>query len=171
MIAYLKSNIPPRTAIALAAMALLATVVMGRENPPASVVALATPATPPSTAAETATQLNLQKLGRSKNTEGVPDLFAPQFQAPPLAPAAVKSEPPSPPPAPAAPPLPFTYLGQYIDGERTEIFIARGDEHYTAEKGRTIEGEYRVEKITPTAVTFVYLPLGTRQTLAIPALK
>lgn len=171
MIAFLKSNISIWAALAVAALTLLATVVMGRENPPASVVALATPATPLNTAAETAAELDLQKLGRSKNTEGVPDLFAPQFQAPPLPPATVSSAPPSPPPAPEAPALPFTYLGQYIDGERTEIFIARGDEHYTAEKGRTIEGEYRVEKITPTAVTFIYLPLGTRQTLAIPALK
>jgi hypothetical protein len=101
----------------------------------------------------------------------VPDLFAPRTPVSPPAPEVVNTQPPSPPPAPAAPPLPFTYLGQFIDGAKTEIFVARGAEHYSVEKGRTIEDQYRVEKITKTAVTFIYLPLGTRQNLAIPELK
>ena len=67
--------------------------------------------------------------------------------------------------------MPFTYLGQFIDGDRTEIFVALRDEHYSVERGKTLEGKYKVENITATAVTFVYLPLGTRQKLAIPVLK
>lgn len=171
MIAFLKSNISPRAVLAVAAMTLVVSVVMGRENQRPTVVALAMPATTPGARAEPGTDLDLQKLGRSKNTEGVPDLFAPRAPLPPPAPEVGNTQPPPLPPAPAAPPLPFTYLGQFIDGEKMEIFVARGEEHYSLEKGRTIEGQYKIEKITETAVTFIYLPLGTRQKLAIPALK
>jgi hypothetical protein len=171
MIAFLKSNISPRAVLAVAAMTLVVSVVMGREKQPPTVVALAAPATAPGKRAEHGVELDLQKLGRSKSAEDVPDLFAPRTPVSPPAPEVVNTQPPSPPPAPAAPTLPFTYLGQFIDGAKTEIFVARGAEHYSVEKGRTIAGQYRVEKITKTAVTFIYLPLGTRQNLAIPELK
>ncbi|MGH8706955.1 MAG: hypothetical protein ACREVD_02710, partial [Burkholderiales bacterium] len=73
------------------------------------------------------------------------------------------------PVAPVAPPLPFRYLGKVVDGERTAVFLARQDEHFLAVPGGTLAGEYRVEEITPAAITLVYLPLGTRQSVPIPA--
>jgi hypothetical protein len=172
IIAFLKSNISPRAVMAVTAMTLLASVVMGRENPPPTVVALAAPATATRAVEEPAGDLDLQRLERSKNTQGVADLFAPRNPPPPPAAEVVSTEASAAPPAaPSAPPLPFTYLGQFIDGDKTEIFVARNGEHYSLEKGKTIEGQYKVDRITKTAVTFIYLPLGTRQKLAIPVLN
>jgi len=65
--------------------------------------------------------------------------------------------------------LPFTYLGKVVDGGKTSIFVARGDENYSLEPGQTIGGTYRVDRITDSDVTFTYLPMKTRQTLRIPA--
>jgi len=162
MLAFLKRPAAPRALAVVLALTLLATVVMGRETPaPLTVVALSAPAAAPQ-AGDALADLDIERLGRARNSDGVPDLFGPQRSGAP-APEIATPEP--------APPLPFTYLGQYIDGERTEIFIAHGDEHYTVQKGQTLEGAYRVEKITPQAITFVYLPLGIRQKLAIPTLK
>ena len=172
MFAFLKSNLSPRAVVAVAVPMLLVSVVMGRENPPPAVVALAAPAPSASAAAEPASDLALVRLRRSKSAGAVADLFAPRTPPAAAAPEVASTDPTAvAPPAPSAPPLPFTYLGQYIDGEKTEIFVARDGEHYTLEKGKTIDGQYKVEKISSTAVTFVYLPLGTRQKLAIPALK
>jgi hypothetical protein len=170
MTSFLTGNIPLRAVLAAAAMTLLGSVVLGRETPkPPAVVALAATAAAPPSASGSDVDLDLQQISRSKPAENITDLFAPRNRAAPVLPDAASVEPPAPP-APSAPPLPFTYLGQFIDGEKTEIFIAQGDEHYSAEKGRTIDG-YKIEKVTATAVTFIYLPLGIRQSLAIPALK
>jgi hypothetical protein len=69
---------------------------------------------------------------------------------------------------PLAPPVPFRYLGKIVDGERTAVFLVRNDEHFLAVPGATLAGQYRVEDITSTAITLVYLPLGTRQSVPIP---
>jgi len=170
MTSFLTGNIPLRAVLAAAAMTLLGSVVLGRETPkPPAVVALAATAAAPPSASGSDADLDLQQIKRSKQAEHITDLFAPRNRAAPVLPDAASAAPPAPP-APSAPPLPFTYLGQFIDGEKTEIFIAQGDEHYSAEKGRTIDG-YKIEKVTATAVTFIYLPSGIRQSLAIPALK
>lgn len=170
MTSFLIRNIPPRVVLAAGAMSLLVSVVLGRENPePPAVVALAA-ATVAAGTTESVADLDLQQLKRSRKSEDIADLFAPRQRLPVTLPEPVNAEPPAPP-APSAPPLPFTYLGKFIDGEKMEVFIAQGNEHYSIEKGKTIDDRYKVEKVTETAVTFVYLPLGTRQSLAIPSLK
>jgi hypothetical protein len=171
MTSFFSRNIPVRAVLAIAAMTLLGSVVLGRENPnTATNVVLPDSATPRAVTSESAADLDLRQIQRSKNTETINDLFAPRTTA--VLPATAASpEPPAPPPAPSAPSLPFTYLGKFIDGDKTEIFVARGDEHYSIARGRTIDGQYKVEKVSAAAVTFIYLPLGTRQTLPIPALK
>lgn len=167
MLTTLRSRISSRAVIAVGAMSLLVSVVMGRENAPPTVIALAAPASAPGAVAEATADLDVQVLRRARNADGVPDLFAPRKPIAPPVPQAVDSQPP-PPPAPSAPPLPFTYLGKLIDGEKLEVFIAQGNEHYSVEKGKTIDNQYRVEKVTASAVTFIYLPLGIRQSLPIP---
>lgn len=171
MTSFLTKTVPPRAILAAGAMTLLVSVVMGRETrEPPEVVALAARTAAPASPSESAADLDLQQLTRSKKVENIADLFAPRNLTLAALPQVASAEP-APPPAPSAPPLPFTYLGQFIDGEKTEVFVALGDEHYSVEKGKTINGQYKVEKVTPSAVTFVYLPLGTRQSLPIPALK
>lgn len=93
----------------------------------------------------------------------VPDLFkVVSWYVPPPPPP-----PPAPvtPPAPTAPPLPFAYLGQYAEDDRRLILLSRGDRVMTAVIGDVIDKTYRVESMTGGLLTFVYLPLGTTQTL------
>jgi hypothetical protein len=74
-----------------------------------------------------------------------------------------------PPPPPQAPPLPFTYLGKMVDGEKMTVFLARQDRNYIVRAGDTLDGAYRVEAIEEEGLALTYLPLGTRQTLAFAA--
>jgi hypothetical protein len=157
-------EIAPRVALALMALALIALLLAGRER------AQANPA--PSSAAQPA------RSQAAPEAEGL--RFATRLEAPAPAPlesaSVIGTDEPTPstrprraPRAPAAPPLPFSYLGRMIDGERTLVFVGRGDDHYTAAAGLTIDETYRVEKVTKNAVTFVFLPSGTRQELALPS--
>jgi hypothetical protein len=70
----------------------------------------------------------------------------------------------------AVPALPFSYLGKMVDGDKITVFVVRGEEHYSLAAGLVIDETYKVERVTDTAVTFVFLPRGTRQVLAVPAL-
>jgi len=165
----LQRDIPRGAAAAIVALGLLASVVTGRETPPAPEPA---PPTPKATAEVpvVAEDLDMMKIVRQRRDGAVPDLFSTPAPAPiaPPAPAAepapVKSEPPPPPTAPA---LPFSYLGRLQNGERIIIYLLKNQDMLLAETGSTLESDYRVEGISDTAVTFLYLPLGTRQVLSI----
>lgn len=169
MRSLLTRDIPPRAALAVVALVLFATVVTGREayTPPP----VATPEARPvarTAAPEAAADLDLEKLKRPRSEEAIANLFAPREVA---LPAASVTGTGGPPPVPAAPPLPFQYLGRVIDGDRLSVFLARGQDSYSVEVGQTIDDRYRVERITDTAVTFTYLPMGKRQVLAVPAIN
>jgi len=167
--ALLKMNVSPRTALVIIiALALGVSLVAGREA--------RTPAPPPETpraaevpAREAPTELELDKLERPGLGEPLGNLFATPRPAP--AARAVRPAPAAPaaPAAPLTPLVPFRYLGKIVDGDRTAVFLARNDEHFLVEPGATLAGQYRVENITPAAITLVYLPLGTRQSVPIPA--
>lgn len=76
--------------------------------------------------------------------------------------------PPPPPPPPMAPPLPFKYMGRFAeDSTNLVIFLTVGDRLYTVRVGDVIDETYRVEKLTPTELIFIYLPMDERQTLPI----
>ncbi len=68
----------------------------------------------------------------------------------------------------APPPLPFTYLGKMLDEGKLQVFLARGEDSHIVRAGQKI-GQYRVEKVDETSVTFTHLPSKTRQVLDIPA--
>lgn len=77
-----------------------------------------------------------------------------------------------PPPAPAGPPqpppLPFTYLGRLIDDGQVTVYLEDDeDRNLAVRQGDVINGIYRVKRISPAAVTFVYLPMNKQQTLDI----
>lgn len=86
--------------------------------------------------------------------------FRPPPPPPPLPPG-----PPPPPPAPVAPPLPFGYLGKYIEGSTELLVLTRGNRVITAAKGDVLDNQYRIERIDPSAVQILYLPLNQPQTL------
>ncbi len=69
-------------------------------------------------------------------------------------------------PAPAraaAPPLPFRYIGRLRANGKLEVLLMRGAKVYSIARGGEIDGEYRVEHITESSISFTYLPLQTRQ--------
>lgn len=111
--------------------------------------------------------LQLDKLVRADASEPEQDPFAGKtWYVPP---------PPSPEPEiiqeapkPTAPPLPFRYMGRMQEeGGQTVVYLTQGARAYSVSQGDTIDGTYRVDSISPSAVTLVYLPLNIKQNLNI----
>ncbi len=191
-------DIPPRAAVVVLAMVLLASVVGGRESRESKesiaeggVVEAVVKTSPDARSSETmekgsvpgpvpsALDLDLGILNRGRR-EAREDLFGNRVtglynpaglsSAVPAAvpiPVAVIPPPPAPPPVPSAPPLPYKYLGMMTPGGTPLVFLLKGEEVLPASTGDTLEALYRVERIAETAIEFTYLPLGTRQRLAI----
>lgn len=136
--------------LALTVLALLASVVAGRERPTLSIIS--------EPAAQT---LDLAQLERVKTGAPAADPFAPKNFSPP---------PPIQSGAPKAkaeaPPLPFRYVGKMIEDGKLAVFLASGNEAVTAVAGQLI-GDYRVDAVTETEVRFTYLPLKTKQSLPL----
>ncbi len=162
---------PAGAAITVAALVLVASVVTGREEGRAP--DRISNATIEPSGAVASEDLDLERLKRVKKEGEIQDLFADRFWNP--GPAQAASTPtaaatkPAPPPAPSAPPLPFRYLGRLADGDKLTVFLEKNQEALSAAAGDTIESTYQVESIADSAVNFVYLPLGTKQVLSIPA--
>jgi len=73
-----------------------------------------------------------------------------------------------PPPPPQAPPLPFTYVGKLVEGDKVTVFLVRQgqDQNYIVRDGDAIDGIYRVETIDERTLILTYMPLNQQQTLA-----
>ena len=162
MTTMLTRKIPPRAAVAVAVLTLLVSLVNGREKP-----ALAAASTDENARAAAAIpDLDPAKLKRPapQAATSVSDPFAaPQPAAPPASPQHAT------PQAPTVPPLPFRYLGRAMEEGRTAVFLEHGNANYSVAQGERAGRDYQVEQITDAAVTFTYLPLGSRQTLVVPA--
>ena len=87
------------------------------------------------------------------------------YVAPPPPPSP-PPEVPAPPSAPVAPPLPFTFMGKYIEDGITQVLLLKGNRLITAVEGDTIDANYRVQRIDATGIVLLYLPLKTPQILA-----
>jgi hypothetical protein len=152
---------------AVIVLVLLASLVVGREPPPASPRKVLDAPKGPETL-----DLDLAKLHRERKASAISDVFAlPASPAPPPAPARApaaeaKPEPPAPP---QAPPLPFKYLGRMVRSDATLLYLVRNDQLYVAQAGEMLDGQYQVESISQATAHIVYLPLGIRQTLDLPA--
>ncbi|HZN24530.1 MAG TPA: cohesin domain-containing protein [Burkholderiales bacterium] len=85
---------------------------------------------------------------------------------PPKIPPAAKVKP-GPPPAPVAPPLPYTFAGRLVHDGKLSLLLARGDEVVAIREGDTLDRVYKVESITDTQITLVYLPLGQKQSIPV----
>ncbi len=126
----------------------------------------ATPAAPSRVASGVMRQEQLL-LARRLPGAAAADLFKatswylPPPPAPPLPPA-----PAPPPPVPKAPVLPFVFLGQIIEDQQVQVILARGDRVVTVLVGENVDKTYRLESLKAGLLTFVYLPLDIRQTLA-----
>ena len=163
-----------KSLLPLVALVLLAGVVTGGEKQ------LAAPEVTPPANKSTAEprlalqELDLSKLRRQRAPREIQDVFA---SPPPPAPPAPAVAPPSPPvvvapqapPAPVAPALPFKYLGRLDSAERSLVYLLRNQEMLTGVTGEPLDKDYRLDRVTDSAVHLTYLPLGTAQTLSIPA--
>lgn len=163
-------DIPPRATLVVVMLAMLASIVIGREQ--SSIPEAAQPATAAGSTAHTtsAPDLRVDKLIRQRSEQKVADLFAsyawaPTVQTPP--PVAVEPAAPPQPAAPVTPPLPFAYLGRMVRNERTLVYLMKGEDMLLAESGQTL-GEYRVDDIGDSAMTFSFVPSGAKQTLRFP---
>lgn len=88
---------------------------------------------------------------------------------PPPPPPPPKPVPPPPPPPPQAPRLPFVYIGKKLESGIWEVYLSRGDAVVIARDQLVIDGIYRVDGITASALTLMYLPLNQTQSLPIGA--
>jgi len=74
------------------------------------------------------------------------------------------------PPPPTAPPFPYTYVGSYTpEGDAAVFFMAHGDRVVDMRVGEQIDGVYQFESADRGQLTFNYLPLNIRQTVATGA--
>jgi hypothetical protein len=118
-------------------------------------------------------QVNLDKLKSRSVGEAQRDPFSTPAPKPKKQPAKAPSPPPvvvaapPPPPAPTAPPLPFVYMGKLQNGADTMVFLIQGERNLVVKEGEVIDSTYRVERVTSTEITLVYLPLEQRQVLAL----
>ena len=70
-------------------------------------------------------------------------------------------------PAPVAPPLPYRFAGKVRRGSEEEVLLSRGELVFPIKAGDTLDGMYKVESIGSERIELVYLPLGTRDGIAI----
>jgi hypothetical protein len=158
-----------RLSLPVLALALVASVVTGRERPsevPVEPVARINTRIAPAADAD----LDLSILERPAKDE-LRAASADPFARPHFDDARPADHEEAKPEKAGPPPLPFTYLGKVIEDGKLQVFLGRGDDSYSVARGAKIGKEYRVDKVTESSVTFTYLPLQTKQVLDIPAVN
>jgi hypothetical protein len=143
-----------RSVITVAALALAAGMVAGRERPTLELVQERAPA------AAADDGIDLSRLNRGEATTPQTDLFARRNFAPEKQQVAKAAE------KPVAPPLPFKYFGRLTENGKTDVFVMRGEDLLAVAAGETL-GEYRVDAVSESSISFTYLPLKTKQTLGL----
>lgn len=88
------------------------------------------------------------------------------FGAPPPPPKPVAAAP-TVAPAPVAPPIPYRFAGKVVRGGQEEVLVSKGDLVFAVKAGDTVDGAYKVESVGSEAIEFTYLPLGTRDRVAV----
>jgi len=87
------------------------------------------------------------------------------YVAPPPPRPVVQAAPP-PPPKPVAPPLPFRFVGSYVEqGGAPVYFLVQGERVYDVRVGDTLDGKYSVDGREGSRLLLTYLPLKEQQAL------
>jgi len=116
-------------------------------------------------------RVELERLqSREESSPGaapeVGNLFgATSWYVPPPPPPPRPPPKPVPPPPPSAPPMPFSFLGRYIEDDILIILLVKGERIYTVSEGEVIENTYRVERLSDAVLELTYLPLNIKQTI------
>ena len=124
----------------------------------------------PTVHAETAApapQVPQVELDRLKRPEGAPpakDLFNARSWEPRV--REKKAPEVAPPPAPTAPPLPFAYVGRWLERGETIVVLSKAGQTYIVHAGESLDGTYVLETIEDDKLTIRYLPLGIAQVLS-----
>lgn len=98
------------------------------------------------------------------------DLFPAQQWAAPQALATVTEQPVVATPvvaAPAAPELPFQFIGRMGERDDLQIFLQSGEKLYVVRQGDVIDDTYRLDRVSASELSLVYLPLHQPQTLSL----
>jgi len=142
-----------KVAFAVLTLALLAGVVVGREKPIENLI---------SEKRSAEIDFDISRLEKRADEAPASDPFAQRsFGAPQGGQqVAVQAKP-------EAPALPFRYMGKVIEDGKLEILLLRGDEHFAVKAGQKIGAEYRLDKVSASALTFTYLPMKAKQTLEL----
>jgi hypothetical protein len=153
-------EIPKRAVYFALALIAAAGAVTGREKPAVQIIEERAPRAAIAQTVEV--DIDLDKLKRGETDGSQNDPFARNSFAPPAPQVAD-----APPPPPSAPQLPFRYFGKLTQAGKTEVYVMRGDDLISIAAGSKIDNEYRVERITDTAIAFTYLPMKTQQSLEL----
>ncbi|MBI3230490.1 MAG: hypothetical protein HYZ45_10020 [Burkholderiales bacterium] len=94
------------------------------------------------------------------------NLFANTNWQPPPPPPPPKATKPPPPPPPSAPPLPFQYLGRWIEDGKVHYFLQYRERSLNVEVGAQID-QYKFDSAQHGQLRFIYLPLKEVQTIAV----
>lgn len=138
---------------------IVAFLVLDKPEKAGGVVTAARDAAPPAGATRPNSPESLQLPERRGLARARGELFAAPPPAP--APAAVVA------PAPVAPPLPYRFAGVVLRGAESEVLLSKGDLVFPVKIGDTLDGTYRVESIGADGIELLYLPLGTRDRIAV----
>ena len=153
----LSLNLTPwkkNAAIIAAAVTVVAGVVAGRERPTVELVL-----EKPRAVADDG--IDLARQQRPEPTVPQNDPFARNFGQP--KPAQVSNAAPALKHT-AAPTMPLKNIGRHSVNATYEGFVMRGEELLAVAAGQQI-GDYKVEQVADTSISFTYLPLKMRQTL------
>ena len=145
-----------RGVVTVAALALAAGMVAGRERPTTELLQERAPQ-----AAAADDGIDLSRLNRGEATTPQTDLFARRDFAPQKQQVAKTVAE-----KPTAPPLPFKYFGKLTEKGKTDVYVMRGEDLLAVAPGETL-GEYRVDAVSDASISFTYLPLKTKQTLGL----
>lgn len=96
-------------------------------------------------------------------------LAAWQPPPPPPAPPAPPPAAAAPPPPPVAPTVPYQMIGRVVEGEgarAVEVALLSGrTKALGVKRGDVIDGQWRVEQVSPSGVRLTWLPAHLSQTL------
>ncbi|MFJ4455819.1 hypothetical protein ACIP1G_18280 [Pseudomonas sp. NPDC089392] len=99
------------------------------------------------------------------------DLFPTQQWTKPQTLATVTEQPvataPVVAPAPTAPALPFQFIGRMGERDDLQVFLQSGEKLYVVRQGDVIEDTYRLDRVSASELSLVYLPLHQSQTLSV----
>src|SRR5216117_3933900 len=162
---------PPRIAVLIAllagAAAWVAIDLRGPAAPPSAKAPASGASQDPERAAAPGSEAKQPGIpARSALGRIAADPFSAQSWLPRRKPAVVSA-----PPDPVTPPLPYRFAGQFHRESGIEVYVARGEEVFPVKEGDTLDGQYKIDSVSATEVSFIFLPSGARQTLQFSPLK